>query len=80
MDQCGNPVRGAVVQIENETLLGVRSYITQADGKYHFFGLYWDIDYRLKAMYHGAEESTKTLSRFDSRNSTVINLKVRLPQ
>ena len=76
-DQNGNPVKGAIVLIENTALLRIRSYITQSDGKYHFSGLYWDVDYRLQAKYHGAIGRTKTLSQFDSRDAKVINLKVR---
>jgi len=34
---------------ENTTLLRIRSSITQSDGMYHFSGLYWDVDYRVKA-------------------------------
>ena len=80
IDQNGNPVKGAVVLIENTALLRIRSYITQSDGKYHFSGLYWDFDYRLKAKYNGAEGPTKTLSEFDSREAEVINLTVRGPE
>src|ERR1700722_5554029 len=75
-DQCGLPLRGAVVQIENTTLLGIRSYLTQSDGSYHFSGLSLDGDYRLKAMYQGARGSPKTLSQFDSSDTKIINLKV----
>jgi len=80
IDQNGNPVKGAVVLIENTALLRIRSYITQSDGKYHFSGLYWDVDYRLKAKYDGAKGPTKTLSQFDSREAKVINLRVRAPE
>lgn len=76
-DQRGSPVRGAVVQIENSLLLGVRSYITQRDGKYHFSRLSFDVDYRLKAFYRGSEGPTKTLSKFDSSSAKIINLEVR---
>ena len=79
-DQDGNPVKGAVALIENTALLRIRSYITQSDGMYHFSGLYWDVDYRLKAKYNGAKGPTRTLSHFDSREAKVINLKVRAPE
>lgn len=79
-DQNGNPVKGAVVLIENTALLRIRSYITQSDGMHHFAGLYWDVDYRLKAKYNGAKGPAKTLSQFDSREANVINLRVRAPE
>jgi hypothetical protein len=80
IDQNGNPVKGAIVLIENTALLRIRSYITQSDGKYHFSGLFWDVDYRLKAKYHGAHGRTKTLSEFDSHDAKVIDLEVRAPE
>lgn len=76
VDRNGKPVAGAVVQLENSALLRVRSYITQSDGMYHFVELYRGADYRLKAIYHGAEGPGKTLSKFDSHDSKVINLEV----
>ena len=79
-DQYGDPLRGAVVQIENSLLLGVRSYITQGDGKYHFSRLSFDVDYRLKAFYRGSEGPAKTLSEFDSSDAKIINLEVRARQ
>ncbi|MGH9646644.1 MAG: carboxypeptidase-like regulatory domain-containing protein [Bryobacteraceae bacterium] len=79
-DQNGNPVKGAVVLIENTAVLRIRSYITQDDGKYHFAGLYRDVDYRLKAKYNGWAGQAKTLSEFDSHDARVINLKVRGPE
>lgn len=78
-DQYGNPLSGAVVQIENSVLLRVRSYITHGDGKYHFSRLYWDDDYRLKATYDGLKGPVKTLSQFDSADTKVIHLEVRIP-
>ncbi len=79
-DQNGNPVNGAIVLIENTALLRIRSYITQSDGMYHFSGLYWDVDYRLKAKYNGAKGPTRTLGQFDSHKAKVIDLKVRAPE
>ena len=79
-DQNGNPVNGAIVLIENTVLLRIRSYITQRDGKYRFSGLFWNVDYRVKAKYHGANGRTKTLSEFDSHDAKVINLEVRAPE
>jgi uncharacterized protein YdeI (BOF family) len=70
------PVDGAVVQLKNTKTLQIRSYITKDDGIYHFYDLSPDIDYELKADYQGASSNTKTLSSFDSRKQTVLNLKL----
>ena len=68
------------MQIENSVLLGVRSYISQGDGEYHFSRLDRDVDYRLRASYDGVEGPAKTLSQFDSKDDKVINLEVRMPR
>ena len=71
-----SPVIGAVVQLKNTKTLQIRSFITKEDGTYHFYDLSPDIDYQLKADYQGASSNTKTLSSFDSRRQTVLNLKL----
>ena len=71
-----SPVSGAVVQLKNTKTLQIRSFITQDDGTYHFYDLSPDIDYELKADYQGASSNTKTLSSFDSRKQTILNLKL----
>jgi hypothetical protein len=79
-DRHRKPVQGAVVQIEDMNLLGLRSYITQGDGKFHFPNLSWNDDYQLRAAYHGAEGHPKILSHFDSGDAKVINLQVPVPK
>ncbi|MGP0070420.1 MAG: carboxypeptidase-like regulatory domain-containing protein [Bryobacteraceae bacterium] len=70
------PVADAVVQLENTKTLQIRSFITQADGNYHFAGLQSDVEYRLKADHEGASSSWKTLSVFNSKKTPIINLKL----
>jgi len=72
-----HPVADAVVQLENTKTLQIRSFITQADGNYHFAGLQSDVEYRLKADDRkGASSSWKTLSVFNSKKTPIINLKL----
>jgi hypothetical protein len=71
-----SPASGAVVQLENTKTQQIRSYITQEDGKYHFFELSTEVDFRLKADTKGATSGNKTLSSFDGRKKAVINLKL----
>ena len=73
-DQDGNPINGAVVQIENTRTLWIRSYISQKDGAYHFHGLDQNVDYELRAAYHGVSSRAKKLSMFDERPVAFINL------
>jgi hypothetical protein len=72
----GEPARDAAVQLQNMRTLEIRSYLTHADGRYHFDGLYTNIDYQLRTEYHGAFGPAKTLSRFNSKKVAVVNLKV----
>lgn len=69
-------VPGAVVQLKNTKNLQIRSFITKEDGTYYFHGLSPDVDYELKADFHGASSGTKTLSSFDARKDAIINLKL----
>jgi Carboxypeptidase regulatory-like domain len=75
-DSGDKPAEGAVVQLKDTKTLQIRSFVTRADGMYHFHGLSSNVDYELKAEHQGANSGAKTLSSFDSRKSAVINLKM----
>lgn len=77
LDQYSRPLAHAAVQIENDSTFQIRSYITQADGKYHFAGLDGDNDYKLTAEYDGLRSHQRKLSKFDSRPEPRINLTIR---
>jgi hypothetical protein len=76
-DGAGKPVAGAVVQLKDTKSLQVRSYITQADGAYHFAGLSTNVEYELEVRYGGVTGSKKTLSVFNTRKVATINLKLK---
>jgi hypothetical protein len=78
-DQHGQILVGAVVQLENNTTLQFRSYITQTDGAYHFDGLSTSVDYELHARYSGATSKEYSLSKFDSHLHDTIDLTVHVP-
>ena len=71
------PVSGAVVQLKNTKTLQIRSFITQDNGSYYFHELSTDVDYDLRADYHGASSPTKSLSSFDSRKDATLDLKLK---
>jgi hypothetical protein len=71
-----SPAVGAVVQLENTKTQQIRSYITKDNGKYVFFDLSTEVDYKLKADHNGATSGSKMLSSFDGRKQAVINLKL----
>ena len=71
------PVSGAVVQLKNTKTLQIRSFITQESGSYNFQELSTDVDYELRADFHGASSGTKSLSSFDSRKQAILDLKLK---
>ena len=71
------PVRGAVVQLENLQTLDVRSYVTQKDGAYHFTGLNPDTDYQVWARRDDKESPKKMVSKFDSAARVKVDLVVK---
>ena len=75
-DQNEGALSNAVVYLKNTRTLAVRSYISGQDGSYHFSGLSQNVDYEVHAEFNGAKSDTKTLSGFDSRPKSVINLKI----
>lgn len=70
------PAVGAVVQIKDMRTLQIRSFITQADGKYHFYELKADVDYQLSARSGDAVSPARTLSVFDTRKEAILNFKL----
>ncbi len=67
-------IKAAVVQLKNTRTLMVRSFISQKDGAYHFYGLNPDIDYEIVARRRGRSSSKKTISQFDSRLVVELDL------
>ena len=75
-DNSSKPIAGAAVKLSNRVTLSIRSFITQADGKYRFGGLHPDMDYTVRAQKGGFRTKTQRLSHFDSRK--VIQVDIRL--
>ena len=71
------PLRGAVVQIEDSSTHAVRSYITDTSGRYTFLRLSGDTDYTVWAVAKGQHSRNKTLSQFDTHRVKVLNLTIR---
>lgn len=75
-DRGGAPLSSCVVQIEDRATLDIRSFVTGNDGIYFFMGLSPERDYMLKARHRNVWGRAKTVSRFDSRKETTVNLKI----
>jgi hypothetical protein len=76
-DSSNSLVEGAVVQLKDTKTLRIRSYITLADGTYHFHGLSAETDYELKATHAESESQTRRLSVYDSRKKAIIDLTLK---
>ena len=66
-DEAERPIQQAVVQLKNTRTADVKSYYTDAQGRFYFAGLDPNIDYEIKAMAKGMREKTRRVSSFDDR-------------
>jgi hypothetical protein len=76
----GQPQANAVVYLQDQKSLEVRTYITEADGHYRFGQLSSDVDYQLWAEYKGRKSKTRTMSSFDSKKQFNFDLKIDAPK
>ena len=72
----GGPVKGAVVHLKDTRSLAQKSYITAADGNYHFAQLSSGTDYDVWAEADGKKSPVKSVSSFDTKTSFNIGLKL----
>jgi len=70
------PASGAVVKLKNLRSLEVKSFITQADGKYSFQNLNSNMDYEVRADLKDMTSGPRKLLVYDTRLDPVINLKL----
>jgi hypothetical protein len=76
-DASGKPVAGAVVQLKDTKSLQIRSFLTEADGSYHFSGLSTNVEYELEAKKDGVTSGKKTLTVFNTKKAATVNLKLK---
>src|ERR1700723_3587122 len=76
-DRQHEPLRGAIVQVDNEETKNVISYITDRSGQYSFKRLEGETDYRVWSTYRGQRSRAKSLSKFDSHQNSTINLTIK---
>ncbi len=69
-------VAKAIVQLKDMKTLQIRSFVTQAEGAYHFAGLRMDTDYEVKASLNDKTSDTKRVSSFESRRTVTVNLQL----
>jgi hypothetical protein len=79
-DNEGKAVVGAIVQLKDVRTLQMRSYITKANGEYHFSSLKVDDDYEVEARNNNMTSGAKKISIFDNRKVVIQNLKADKPE
>lgn len=79
-DKDDKPVVGAVVQLKDVRTLQMRSYISKANGEYHFSSLKIDDDYELEARNKDLTSGPHKISIFDDRKLVIQNLKADKPE
>jgi hypothetical protein len=77
-DASREPLRGAVVQMEEAGALVIRSYVTDERGEYHFRNVSSNADFTLWATFRGNKSKTFSISKFDHKLDRAIPLEIVL--
>ena len=77
-DGSHEPLRGAVVQMEEAGTLVIRSYVTDQRGEYHFRNVSSSSDFTLWATFRGNKSKTESISKFDHKLDREIPLEIVL--
>jgi hypothetical protein len=76
IDRGDTPLSGAVVYLADSRTHSLKTYITGPDGAYHFPSLSLNDDYEVYAQFNGKKSDVKTVSQFDTRSISNINLRI----
>ncbi len=71
-----NLIPKAIVQLKDMKTLQIRSFVTSAEGAYHFASLRMDTDYELSAALGDLKSPTKRVSSFETRKTVTVNLQL----
>jgi hypothetical protein len=71
------PLRGVVVELENQDTHQVTSYLTQDDGRYIFKRIDSHTDFQIWATFRGNKSTTHSISKFDDHLDKVIDIKCK---
>jgi len=78
VDGAHEPLRGAVVQVENVKTESVVTLLTDRAGHFSFKRLVSGTDYKYFATYRGHRSKTRRLGMFDSKADETVSLTVKL--
>ena len=77
-DGGNEPLRGAVVQVEQEGTMVIQSYVTDERGIYHIRNLSSSTDYQVWATFRGHHSKHSDISKFDKKADREIALVIDL--
>lgn len=77
-DHGNEPLKGAIVQVENENTKSVVSYITDREGRFDFKRLREDTDYLVWATYRGSRSKSRELSHFNGKEHPTFQFVIKL--
>jgi hypothetical protein len=70
------PLRGAVVQLQQGDSVQIKSYVTTEDGHYHFNRLNSEDDYKVWVIFRNRHSKPKEISKFDDHLDKVIDFTI----
>lgn len=76
VNQDEQPQANAVVYLQDQKSLQVRTFIAQDDGRYRFGQLSSEVDYQLWAEFKGHKSKTRSISSFDNKKQFSFDLKI----
>ena len=71
------PLRGAVVYLENSGTHSVVTYLTDRSGRFSFKRIGGDVDYDVWAVFRGQQSKKKNISQFDTHIDRDITITVK---
>jgi len=79
MDEAGNLIQGAAIELTDLQTKEVLDIYSQEGGKYQFTNLRFDHDYTVQATYKGLSSEVRQVSSLDTRTPLGLNLTLRKP-
>ena len=76
-DQSHEPIRGAVVELQNPANNSVVTYLTDAQGHYIFKRLDSETDYVVWVVFRNRHSPNHSISKFDSHMDKVIDFEIK---